>query len=602
MTTLYRFDIRIKLRGPVLTKSTSPSTFGLDAAIARDFKDDRPILPGTLLEGRICEALFILEETARLKELFGANSDVSAANEPIRGALLIGDLHAQDNGCSEATISRVKMDAQTGTAAGEMLRVIETPYLSGKEVSFKGAGSMFCEGDVEAREIARLLEMGLRWQMQVGSLRTTGFGRLLEANVEPTPESVRPLQINGSPAALDLEISPLGPLCIAKPKIGGNLFESDTVIPGNMLAGAVMQTAKALGVDIPEFDKIRFRHAFPSKNGARACPIPLSTVKVDKKTHDISACDKPTLCKNGKDRLFAPEFPVDWKEHDDVLDKLGWAFPATELRVRTAIDSQKRTAMREGEDTAGGSLFAWELVHPFVDDEDKTPISWRTRIDLGGVADKQTVVEALAKVLPYLSFVSKTKARCEVKHMAVDDAEKLPDGIETKPQLALLLRTPALLIDPRFQDISAVGAKDGALSSNEVFNLYAAVWSDLSDGALKLSHLFASQSLAGGNYLAKRFQAKHKPNAAYNPYLLTDAGSVFVFDVKDATKAKDKVEEWLASGVLPQWAIDSFGETWQHNPYIPTNGFGEIALHEPKYDAPETEPIKLADRIPSTES
>ncbi len=598
MNRLFRFEIEVKLRGPVLTKSTSPSTFGLDAAVARDF-DGTPILPGTLIEGRICEALFILEEDPqRLTELFGAGTDGNPTNEPQRGELVLGDLIAgrktEDDEEEVATISRVKIDAETGTAAGEMLRVIEAPFAPGEEVTFKGKARMFCKDEADAKAVATLLQTGLLWQVQVGSLRTTGFGRLLSASVQAHEDEADPIQITGSPAALDLTITPLDLLCISQPKIGGNLFESEDVIPGNMLAGAVKQTADKLGIAIPGFDDIRFRHAFPSRNGTRAIPIPLSTVKVGKTPRDVSGFRDPVLLHDGDGKPVAPTFPIDWKEHGDVLEKLGWAFPARELRVRTAIDSEKRTARRQSDENAGGALFAWEMVHPF--DEDENRIAWRTRIDLGEVTDKKGVVEALAKVLPYLSFVSKTKARCKVEATACDAPESLPADHDFGKQFALLLRTPALLIDPRFQD--GAKAKSGALSARETFDLYAAFWKEVSGGALELSHHFASQSVAGGNYLAKRFQGKLGGNKPYDPYLLTDAGSVFVFRVKDPDTARTKVNEWLKSGLpLPGWAKQRFGETWEKNPFIPNNGFGEVSLHQPEFPAPKTQLITLADPI-----
>jgi len=511
------------------------------------------------------------------------------------------------------SLSRVALDGTLGSAKGEMLRVIETPFLAGDKVEFTGAAEMFCDDDKAAGEVARLLRLGLLWQTQFGALRSTGFGKVLEAEVEFGPCQIesKASEITEKTLSLDLDIRPRGPLCVARHKIGDNLFESENFIPGNMLAGAVMQTAVELGIADQEFkgafDKIRFRHAYPTTaDKQRPRVLPLSTVKAGKPSadgkidhvFDLAKEAKPCRVLTRQDSYLAPEFPVDWKEHGDVLGALGWARPASELRVRTAINSENRTAYR-GEDGEGGKLFAWEMVHPFLGDKEKTPVVWRSRIDLAGIKDEdqlKAVGKTLAKALAHLSFVSKTKVRCEVEVSPVTETTAAPD-LAHGETFALVLQTPAQLADPRFQDVEGV-PKSGAISADDMFKLYAAVWSEpeLSDGSLALSHHFAQQRLAGGNYLGIRFQKKN--NRPYNPWLLTEAGSVFVFTVTDADKAKEKLADWLDTGLpLPEWAVSAFGDAWEHNPYRPANGFGEIAVHRPEFAVPTCEPITLADPI-----
>lgn len=591
-TALYRFAIKLTLQGPILAKSSSPASFGLDAAVARDFKNGRPIIPGTLVEGRVRESLEQLGEGDPAR-LFGKETKEDTNNEPSRGQLLIGDLAAAKPGSDAASLSRVALDGTLGSAKGEMLREIETPFLAGDEVVFAGEAEMFCANEGAADEIARLLRMGLLWQTQFGALRTTGFGKVLGAEVTPAPAKVEEIQIDGAPLALDLAIAPRGPLCITKPKIGDNLFESEITIPGNMLAGAVMQTAESLGLaeELKKvFDQIHFCHAFPTTGGKpRPRALPLSTVKAGEILYDIAREREPVLLTNHQGNIVAPEFPIDWKKHDDALGALDWAWPARELRVRTAIDSQRR----KGDD---GKLFAWEMVHPFLDDEARTPVVWRSRIDLSGVdADKHAAVAStLAKVLARLSFVSKTKARC---HVEVEPVEKLPEAPELKTggTLALVLQTPALLADPRFQEVNGV-PKSGAISDADMLALYRATFDELSDGSLALSHHFAQQHLEGGSYLGIRFQKKHR--RPYNPWLLTDDGSVFVFSVQDAETAKEKLAAWLDTGLpVPAWAEEAFGKSWCENPYRPENGFGEVAVHQPKFATPQCEAIPLADPI-----
>lgn len=598
MKSLYHLQITLSLKGPVLTKSTNPASFGLDAAVARDFRTNRPMLPGTLIEGRVREALHQLGETSRLDELFGRQTFDDFSNDPVRGQLMVDDLLATTDE-SNKSISRTALDSVLGSAKGEALRVMETPFRPGQPVEFTGLARVFCVGDPEAYEIARLLQLGLAWQVQFGAQRTTGFGRTETVSVKAVKAPDRqPPSFPPAPIALDLAIQPQGPMCIARHKIGDNLFESDDIIPGNMLAGAIKQTADLLGVDIPEseFNNLRFRHAFPTQGSRRPRALPLSTVRAGKKPlYDIANQRDPVLLKDEKGQFVAPAFPLDWKEHGDALKQLDWARPARELRVRTAIDSVKRTADR-GETGNEGALFAWEMVHPFADDNAKTPIIWRTRIDFSKVTDKKATADALAKVLVWLGFVSKTKAFCEVLPKPVLQPEETPE-LKTDGSLFLVLQTPALLADPRFPPNPGV-PPHGALTAAEMLTLYRAVWDELSGQSLVLSHHFAQQHLAGGNHLYHYFQKRKKADQPYDPWLLTNAGSVFVFKVTNVDIAKEKLTAWLAQGLpLPDWAKNRFGECWRHNPYRPENGFGEVAVHVSPFPRPESRSISLANPI-----
>lgn len=601
MNTLYRFPIRLTIQGPILTKSTSPSSFGLDAAVARDFMTRRPMLPGTLVEGKVREALWRIGEGARLNELFGCETKDDTGNEPNRGALLIGDLMAErdrtegkGNGDVNRpidTLSRIALDSTLGSAKAEMLRVIETPFLAGDGVAFEGLAEMFCKDDNAAREITRLLTLGLSWLVQMGAQRSTGFGQLLKVGVSSGPVEVEPIVIATAPVALLLAITPLGPLCIARHKIGDNLFESEDFIPGNMLAGAVMETAVKLGIQSDfqgQFDSIRFRHSFPSSSSVRAVVLADSTVKIGDTVYDVAVCRDPVLLTGEDGKTVAPAFPIDWKESCGELAELGHAFPSRELRVRTSIDSERRKS-------ADAKLFAWEMIHPF--DNDRKPIVWRTRIDLGAVKDdakRKAVAQTLAKILARLSFVSKTKARCEVAVTPLPQAETAPE-LRENGTIALVLQSPTLLADPRFQEVINI-PKSGALSAAEMLALYRDAFAELSGESLDLSHHFARQFLAGGNYLAHRFQKKSgKP---YDPWLLTAAGAVFVFTVKDAAKAQTRIESWLNNGLpVPHWAKSRFGDSWMENPFRPENGFAEVALHRPAFATPETQDFTLADSI-----
>ena len=62
--------------------------------------------------------------------------------------------------------------------------------------------------------------------------------------------------------------------------------------------------------------------------------------------------------------------------------------------------------------------------------------------------------------------------------------------------------------------------------------------------------------------------------------MLTQPGSVFVFRVLDAAKAKGLLALWQRHGLALSTAVKAdHGHTWQDNPYIPQNGYGEVAVN-----------------------
>ena len=592
----HSYTVTLKIRGPILTKSSSPASFGIDSAVARVATGPdagTPCIHGSLVKGKVLEALLQLgykEQEVAL--LLGEESESRCPYNPIRGTLAFSDAFVAPKAKhSNQFRSRISIENDLGSVKGEALQVIETPYLPGEEVTFTGTVHYY---GTEPGQAATKLLQALRWNVQVGANRSIGFGRILHASITPldttpttpTTPAGTPTRFDSDISGLDISLEPLGPLCISRHKIGGNLFESGDVIPGNMLAGAIRQTAVALGIsNFPDlfrhFDEIRFRHAFPSTDHTRPPAIPLSLVREGENTYDlVDQIDSSPLLLAGK--KVSPRFILDWKESDwnVVSEKFPSPRPMRELRVRTAIDSEHRTADK-GSHGEGGALFAWDLVHPCTISGGL--LKWKTQIDLPATIgdDRPNVALELKSVIEQLGFLSKTKTICRADVKQAGPYEKPPE-LKSGDRLRLVLRTPAILADPRFQSVDS--GNSGHISAEQAHALYSQTWHDLSSGNLKLSHFFARQFLAGGNYLASRFQAD-KP---YNPWILTDTGSVFVLTVVHADAVGKLLTQWLAAGLpLPDWVSGStLGNDWKSNPYIPRNGFGEITLHKHTFPSP----------------
>ena len=92
---------------------------------------------------------------------------------------------------------------------------------------------------------------------------------------------------------------------------------------------------------------------------------------------------------------------------------------------------------------------------------------------------------------------------------------------------------------------------------------------------MTLSHHFATQRLAGGQFHRLRYMA----SGNYQPLVLTEAGSVFVFKVVDPESTARVLSAWSQHGLpLPEGVKVAHGRSWNEHPYLPENGFGEVTV------------------------
>jgi CRISPR/Cas system CSM-associated protein Csm3 (group 7 of RAMP superfamily) len=623
---LFRLTIKLKVKAPLITKSSEIGALGIDAAMAKN-ADDKYSFPRRLIKGCLRQALTELKEAditfkPDIETLFGKESayeaGASSSVEPNRGLLVFDDFVAVEKENKE-TLFRISIERERRAAQQGAYQVIESPFAVGEEVEFAGCIRYFAKDQKEADEIKGHIELGLKWITHLGALENVGFGRLMSVEVNPSePEEDGPtIATAPSTEALDLIISPQAPFCLARKQTNQNIFESDTVISGGALKGALASTwLKTLGAAegaIEEntdptrrelgrnFSRLRFTHAFPAlkETNKRPTMYPYSLVKIKddnkERIYDVARCETPVLIKRHNGELIAPEFFMDWKESDDVWNYVwvgfGWATPKTKLEIHTAI---KDNSAKEGQ------LYAYELIVPKDKDDESKEIEWYARVDLSDVpkSERREVADQLCGLLAAfgLQGFGKTKATATVKVKKQDTIKPFKESDESElidGYWVITLQTPALLCDPARLD--EMSGKD------ELRDAYQEVWADVSkddggEATLELVRYFASQSLAGGKYLHKRFQS----SSPYNPYLLTEAGSVFVLRAVKGKEidAGNLVREWARKGLpLPLWAKARYarnsdkddGDDWTNCPYIRQNGYGEIAVnlttHKEKYEA-----------------
>lgn len=574
-----RFQINISVSGPFLTHSSSIGTHGIDAPIARTRRNGKrhAYVPFSQLKGRLLQAWQELVAPPPLLALLGSDADSGnpgpASNQS--AGLLFEDL-ISESPAPERRKRRIKVDRERGSVSERALAVLESPFEDGAAVTFAGAARLTRTSNEDVRQ---WIEWGLKWIGSLGGQRTIGFGRILAVEVREVPENA---QAEG-PVPGDtfgFALRPQSAFCLSLQRVALNLFESTDVISGGVIKGMVArelcqaaglkgcEVSAALAQQLPEyaalcrnFEAVQFSHAFPAPSEFRTRPVvpPLSLVHCAGSLFDVARSPKPILI-NGE----APRFDIDWKgiERMRVRTKFGWPSLERELRVRTAIDGETLRADDE-------KLFAYEMVQP-------EGFHWLGRVILTAVADaaeRTAVAGQIASLFGQgLHALGKTKSFAEVEYTQEPFRSVFESSLAAvEGRWIVSLNTPALLIDP--------DAITKATGSDELEVAYELSFSELSNGRLKLVSYFARQSLAGGEYLYRRFC----PKDDYQPWLLTNAGSVFVLERVAGTKEEEATEvlkDWLDLGLgLPPRVKDRYGESWKRNPFIRQNGYGEVTVN-----------------------
>ena len=132
-------------------------------------------------------------------------------------------------------------------------------------------------------------------------------------------------------------------------------------------------------------------------------------------------------------------------------------------------------------------------------------------------------------------------------------------------QHVVSLQTDCLLTDP------------DVLRARGLFQAYSDYWTDVSGGSLELVRFFASQSLRGGHLY------RRTGRGPYEPFFVTDRGSVFVLKAIDQVMAGAHMQSWAKAG-LP--VIDRVKNRftvrgvplWKSCPFLPQVGYGEVMI------------------------
>jgi len=600
MARLVGWDVTLTIRGPFLTTSSAPLEFGIDAPFARNAAGEY-YLAGTLVKGRLKEAWRELEDAGLgqwdWKTWAGPEPKEEQDWTSSRSLLQFTDfIYSGEDVTQTADKSkityRIAHDDATGSVSHGQNQMIRTPFQAAGDYPFKGR-IWAIASDEAAATLDRSLLQGLCWVPGFGADTNVGFGVVSDIVIKRISEYARGSgwkQV-GDAESWSVALTPEGPLCIGGKRIAANIFESETEIPGGVLKGAIADALVRLhGSTVKdvsllakldtctmkelcqEFSKIRVLHAKAVKKGYLRRPneIPASTVQVG----TPSGLKDAALAKSLPEQA-APAFRIDWKSTKEAEAEFGLTHVPHELRVRTRIDSPKRRA-------ADKHLFAYRMTVPRVHGEQGgiDEFEWLTSFSFAQIGDTQTkraVSLQLAHLLAEVGIpgVGKLKTRCVASCVSIAPFKRsaTKEEIGEKDRWVVTLQTPALLCD-----VSAV-----APGLSDATAAYKAYWEEASGKTLTMERHFARQTLTGGDFLWNQFSRQ----SLYSPYVLTNAGAVFVLratkgiDIADAIK---NIDHWECSGlpvaetVRSRLGLVGNAGDWEKCPYVPENGYGEIAV------------------------
>lgn len=570
-------NITLGIKGPILYKAIASSSWGIDDTFDRDYKGI-PFIDRSHIKGKLREAL---------KELGTSDDFINkwlGKGDSDGGMLIISDFYHEK--CPlpvryDSRLTRTKMDRERGVVDDTALIYMENAFPL-KDTPYEWKGSIeFISEDNNIDKVYTEILTALKWITAVGSEKTIGFGKIVSVKAEILKEDLNlPVSlpaINPQEEWFTVTIEAEEPLLIGSVQRATNYLESEIIIYGGMIKGALAATLNTLcGVTNPvstpinesnkevskhypalsrHFSNICFTHAFPTTTSKRPVVIPYSAVAEGVNFYDV-ALDESVRLVNGK----APVFQTDWKNYPDAF---GWSYPRAIAKTRTAIDEYSRKAEE-------GMMFTYQYVCPV--DSENNKIKWLGMIRLPELPeeDRGKLHAELLDAIPRITRIGKRRSRVRVSikpgkcENALTENDRIINDI-----VVVSLQSDALMVNP--DEIKS------EQTASKLHDLYSQYWEAISEDSIEMVRFFAHQRMLGG-YLVKKHGGK------YYPFYLTGAGSVFVLNATIKEKARQKIEEWKTKGLpIPEWAKKKYQkngkELWQTCPYIPENGYGEVMIN-----------------------
>jgi CRISPR/Cas system CSM-associated protein Csm3 (group 7 of RAMP superfamily) len=579
-------SVELGVTSPFLFAGESNAMLGVDGAALRDHAG-RPLVPAEQVRGVLRAAMETLKRHATavadgdlVKRLFGDESpknegrDPSDYDKPERGTLLFGNLVA-DTDERVPILTRVAIDDETGAAAEGQLQLIELVAKPGATVTFTGKAVLFADNEAVADRSERALSRAAALVPAIGSTKSAGFGEVTAFAVRRDPATADKLltlpNLIGAPeneGRVALVVTSDRPLLVDAARVTENLFAGAEVIPGTAVKGALAERIRRAGGD-PEsgaglglaLSRLRVSHALPENGSGHVAGlfVPNSVCAIKGPQGWIfgdALSGDPARIPMMEGRT--PHFPVDWKPEAFGEFAAKGLFPAS-----AGIPLDPRMHVKIGKEGVAedAKLFATLRRRHMRGD---APQRWRLVIDTGGIEDAGHARQLVQLLLQGLDNVGRTGATLSFER-AEDNADdprnrlrsSAPPGAEGRTFNVSLI-TPGLLVDAGA--IARRGDRRVRVAD------HAAYWNAL---GFALEACFQGVKLAGG-YVATR---RRPYGSSYYPFVLTEAGSVFRV-TGDAKRMAGLLRHGLPAA--SQTGAATLG--WRNCPYLPENGYGEIAL------------------------
>lgn len=565
---------------------------GLDVAFELDYQG-RHVIDASHIKGKLreaCTELRLLGDD-EMGALFGKEGEPEDQGFP--AGLRFGSLRLaakSERPRSGRVRTRIALNDRRVVTSGAML-VLEDVFPVGRDARWAGTMRFYATNEQAARDTAKRLVAGLRAIDAVGAEKSVGWGRVtkLGYHITMSPAMADSASATTEAEALSgtscvLRIRPSDPLLVIEKRVRENFMRSQDTIPGSVVKGALAEALNAacgmpsrtpidadnsgVAATLPalatSFGALIFRQARPAPaGGRRPVVVPLTAVAAESDSadvYDVALCSGPSLIGG-----LAPVFQTDWKDTEGPRQAHGWAIPKRVVKTRTAIDQQTRRAR-------DGQLFSYEYVCPISGKGD--PIEWVGEVDLASIEPdwRGAVLRDLQMALSLDLGIGKRRTDCAVTIGATESV----GGVAVRDGLYIVtVQSPTLMVAP--QDLQP---------GVDLRTAYESYWRSTLGEDVQLERFFAHQTMLGG-YLSSR-RVGGAVRSSYLPFIVTDAGSVFVLraDVAAADSVRERLVGLLGVGLpVPEWAEARYSvdghPLWQTCPFVPANGAGEFSVNDP---------------------
>ncbi|NTV47058.1 MAG: hypothetical protein HGB11_11175 [Chlorobiales bacterium] len=623
MNSHYELSVELTVRAPFISGGGGDGVRGLNKLFVRR-SDGSIALNGSHIKGKLREALQELVAKNAFQEEFDVikwfgtekSTDDYETNQGTQvdyrvksllrfsDFIIISPSSQADCSANQKRLTKVRIDSTTGTSKEQALQIVENLFDSGTPVTLQGNISFFSETS-EANSTVKTLSTGLKWITALGGSKGSGFGRLERVKTAlTTRESFTVPTDFGEHQEINIHLEFFDDLLIGGIKKATYFVESENVIPGGAIKGSLARFLNRICGTTPDwmaidksnsavferfnllaenFSKIRCSHAFPVAidRTHRPVTIPFSAVtfKGDKEIYDVALQHKASLDRHSR----IPSFQINWKSFDAAHRLFGWTFPEITNKTRTAIHAPSKRAKDK-------SLYTFQYLTPFQPRERgqegcRKKIKWISTITMPTLDSAESQQELAMQFFEAIhqgwQYLGKRDARFS---LSVHEPE--PNSFhelfeEESPeqyggQAIVVLQTDALMFDGK-----RLAESQGAYP--DLREAYRQFWYEVTEGSCEMIRFFARQKFAGGYQAKNSFQL----NDHYYPFVLTEAGSVFVLNIRDSEKAEDDLQKFKLSGLplpsditeLIKKRIPDGIEAWRACPFVPENGYGEIKIN-----------------------